>query len=300
MNKENNEKYSIGLSLKISIDQYNYIFDKYNNYIKSIYYSPPLGNKYHSRSSIGKQLENEQNVEKLYKILELAKIKGILCDCVLNCPSLKNDDIVVALEFLKSNIYIDQITCLQQHIDVVDKYFPHIEKIYSFNNNLNINNLEHISKKFKTIVAGKSFLRYPELLSKIYNYGFDLKLLVNNGCSFNCYGCSSGSRKCEQVFYKNLENFDINYLYALQSFYPSELRKLLDTVNFPIESIKISNRTDDYNYLINCLNSYINNDESYCLKDKKDYRLWCRLGHFNDYLNCLDDEKIKLLKKEMS
>ena len=59
------KKFSIGISLAMEYEDYKKIIDDYEYYIYSVYFSPPLGHKFHSRSIIGKQLEDIKNVQKL-------------------------------------------------------------------------------------------------------------------------------------------------------------------------------------------------------------------------------------------
>ena len=292
-------KISIGLSLDMSVEEYLDIFDKYEGYIHSLYFSPPLSGKYHSRQLIEQQFEDPQVVERFYKILELSKAKGILLDCVLNRPSISDADVKRAVEYLKG-IDVDQITCLQKDIDVIHEEFFEKELIYSYNNDLTPEKIETISSKFTSVVVGKYFLRSPKLLKRICDDGFKLKLLVNNGCSFNCKGCQSGTMQCKETFDKNISKHDLNYLYALQSLYPNERLELLSYINLPIESIKISNRTDGYEYLDKCLDSYINMVDPQCFINEKtsNFRLWSRLGWFNSLFDCLDNKEIVKIKQK--
>lgn len=301
MNRKLENKLSIGLSLSLSLEEYKVLFEKYKYYIHDIYFSPPLGDKYHSRGRISKQFMDKKNIEKFYQILELAKENDIKLDCVLNRPMISFEMVAKALEYLK-NFPVDQITCLSRHVDMVNQAFPEIPLIYSFNNDFSIQDLDKVSKKFSTIVVGKSLLRSREQLRMIYESGFHIKLLVNNGCSFNCKGCQSGKNECYRTFMCNLEKYGIQYLYALQSFYPFELDMLLTGIDFPIESIKISNRTDGYDYLERCIESYVELKEpsDYTKEDPVNFRLWARTGNFNGYLEQLDqDEIIKIKTKKL-
>lgn len=292
-----NKKISMGLSLSMSLDEYKMLLEKYGDYLHSIYFSPPIDGKFHSRIEVAEQFKNEENIKKFYKIIELMRNNNILLDCVINRPSISDDDVLSSIDCIKE-LNVDQITCLNRHIDIIDTYFPDKQKIFSYNNDFHINDLKHITDKFSTIVVGKYLLRNPDMLKEIYDKGFNLKLLVNNGCSFNCKGCRNGSRQCKSTFLNNLENNSLNYLFALQSFYPFELYELLSSIEFPIESIKISNRTDGYTYLDRCLESYIYNvdTDNYIKDDIKNYRLWSRLATFYPYFNELDNEEIKKIK----
>lgn len=302
-NKYLKDKISIGLSLEITPEQYQELFKKYQDYLHSLYFSPPLNGKYHSRTKISEQFSNPENIKRFYEILELAKQNGILLDCVLNRPTIRDQDVEQALPFIEQ-IGADQITCLQKHIDIVASTFPTKEKIYSYNNDLTPRDIPNISPKFSTIVVAKSFLRDKTLLKQLAERGFKLKPLVNNGCSYNCGGCQSGNRQCQSTFDRNYQKSGANYLYALQSFYPDELEILLNMMEeeqIPLESVKISNRTDDYEYLDKCLTSYIEQRDpsTYTDEDVFNYRLWSRLGAFNSHLNELDQEQIKAYKKRM-
>ncbi|MBR6949089.1 MAG: hypothetical protein IKH54_02775 [Bacilli bacterium] len=300
MNKKLLNKFSIGLSLDISIEEYKQIIYKYKDYIHSIYFSPPINSKFQSRKSIHEQFENKENVTKFYEILKLFRENNILLDCVLNRPSLSSEDIKENIKVVK-DINPDIITCLKNHIDIVKDSFSNKEIIYSFNNNFEIGDLKNISKKFDTIVLGKYFLRSPKLIKKVYDSGFKIKLLVNNGCSYNCGGCKNGYENCIETFCKNLDYHTVNYLYALQSFYPYELDRLLDKVEVPIDTIKISNRTDGYEYLDKCLNSYINDlTEDIRFKKISDVRLYSRLSCFNKYFDELNSKEINSIKRRIN
>ncbi len=296
------KKFSIGLSLTISIDEYKELLTKYKDYIQSIYFSPPFSDKFHSRLEICEEFSDPQNIKKFYKVLELFKNEDILLDCVLNRPSLDSNTIIENLDSIKS-IHPDQITLLDRHIQLICDEFPTVEKIYSFNNDFTMGKLANISDGFDTIVVGKYFLRNSQLLEKIYNSGFNLKLLVNNGCSYNCRGCQMGWRHCESVFNSNLQKKSPEYLYALLSFYPYELFELLNKLIVPVKSLKISNRTSDYEYLNKCLYAYINYKSEDLYKQNsclEDYRLYARQANFNSFYKYFDDKKIMTLKRRIN
>ena len=299
---ENNEllkkKISIGLSLSMTLYEYKKILIKYKDYIHSLYFSPPINGNYHSRLQIAEQFKNSKNVEHFYEIIELMKENGVKLDLVLNTPRITEEAVIGAFDII-DKLNVEQITCLDRHIDLLFDEFPKKEFIYSYNNDFNMNKLTNISKKFSTIVLGKYFIRNIKYLEAIKSSGFKLKLLINNGCSFNCKGCINGTIECENVFNNNLRCSNINELYALQSFYPNELNKLLNQLSNDDYLIKISNRVDGFNYLDTCLDSYINNISPTELikQNQKNYRLYCRLGWFNEYLDEMNEEEIEKIKK---
>jgi len=297
------DKFSIGLSLDITLNEYQMMIQMYKEYINSIYFSLPLGDKFHSRRNISESFKDKAKIELFYKVLELFMDNDIKLDCVFNTPKLSEEELYYALLYLKNNIDIDQITCLQKDIKIISEMFPNTEKIFSYNNNLKPQNIDSISSLFDTVVLGRQFLRDYKLVRDVYNNGFDIKILVNNGCSFNCGGCHS-NLKCKDVFNNNLKNMSIDELYALQSFYPFELKEFINRVDIPIKYIKISNRTSGYRYIRRCLDSYIYNmDPSvFIMQDSDSYRLWGRQANFNPYLDSLNEdnileEKLKLLER---
>lgn len=298
MEKELIKKFSIGASPFISIEEYKKILKKYKKYIQSLYFSPPYDEKFQSRVELIDAFNDEENRYKIIDILELFKNAGIEIDCVLNRPSLNFDVIMTYMNQIKQ-LNPDQVTCLEKHIDIVKEEFPEAEKIYSFNNDFKIGDLKHISHDFDTIVVGKHFLRNVDHLKKIYDSGFELKLLVNNGCAFNCLGCKSGTKECINTFEKNLKKFSPEYLYAIQSFYPYELHELIENISFPIKSIKISNRTSDYNYLDQCLHSYIYNGtvDVDIIEEYDDFKLYGKQANLYEYMKDFDSKKILSIKR---
>lgn len=303
-NLDNNilkNKLSIGLALNISLDEYKELFSKYGEYIHDIYFSLPLGDSFHSRKQIADDFKDVKNIDKFYKILDLCIKNNIKLDCVLNRPSLTIEDIHKGISAIQQ-IKVDYITCLEDHVNVLKESFSNIPLIYSYNNAFNLKKLNSISKDFSTIVVGQGYIRNISSLKKIIDSGYKLKILLNNGCSYNCGGCKLGTKQCYEVFHNNLNVHNINYLYALQSFFPYEFYELLNMFNFPIETIKISNRTDGYKYLDDCLQSYIYNENprDYIIRNSLNYRLWCRLAHFNPYLNELNYEEIVNIKRKLS
>ena len=300
MEKDLVNKISIGASPLISLGEYKIILKKYKKYIQSLYFSPPYDEKFQSRLELVEAFKNPKNISKILDVLELFKNEGIEIDCVLNRPSLNSDMIMTYVNDIKQ-LNPDQITCLENHIDIVKREFPDAQKIYSFNNDFRISNLKHVSHDFDTIVVGKYFLRNTDYLKEIYASGFGLKLLVNNGCAFNCLGCKTGSKQCVDTFEKNLKKHSPEYLYAMQSFYPYELHSLIDKLDIPIESIKISNRTSDYNYLDRCLHSYIydGNDNFDIIQEYEDFKLFGKQANLYKYMKKFDSEKILSIKRRL-
>lgn len=245
-------KFSVGLSLEMDAQNYYDLFSMYGSYIESIYFSPPLGERYHSRLKIAKQFECAEKIARFYDIIQVIRESGVRLDAVLNTYYLNDDDIKNFLCFCKE-YNIDDITTLEEYAGKID--IPlHGNLIYSYNNGLH--DLERGVKSFSCfdiIVLGTVFLRHPKdinMLSKTKK----VRILLNNGCSPNCLTCRFGSKTCSNTLHHNLCKKSYDRVYAEQSFFPWELRKLfLLLENRDRITFKISNRTSGYQYIVDCL-----------------------------------------------
>lgn len=293
-------KFSFGISLGISIDDYNKIIDKYKEYISSVYFSLPLGTEFHTRNSVVEEYSMTNAQERLFDILDLFKKNGIKLEVVINQYNIPKEKILSAIKYLKQELVVDSICTLDEYVETIRDNFPNQYLVSSFNNDSKI-----IKKDlYNEIVIGRKFLRDINYMRYINNLGLDVKLLLNNGCSFNCGTCRAGGKNCEKVFKQNLSKFNIEEIYALQSFWPYELERLKHKIDFKyIKEFKISNRPCTYKYLDDCLSSYIYNDEKkeeiFLKEDINNYRLWGRLSHFNKYLDKLRIDEIKKIKDEL-
>lgn len=292
-------KFSFGISLNIELDDYKRIINDYKGYINNVYFSLPLGDEFHTRKGVIEEYSQQNSMEKLKDILNLFKENNIGLEAVLNQYGIQKYKIIEALEYVK-NIPIDSMCVLDEYAETVRKYYPSIYLVSSFNN-IKL----HTKKKiYDQVVVGRRFLRDINTIKEIKENGVDVKFLLNNGCSFNCGTCRMGNLQCKECFERNLIKFSAEELYALQSFFPFEIDILQSRLgNYEcIKEFKISNRPCTYEYLNDCLNSYIygkGKEEQYIQKSKMNYRLWGRLGHFNQYLEKMNINMIKKIKKEI-
>ena len=291
------KKFSFGLSLQISIDEYKKIINNYGDFINSVYFSLPLGKAFHTRIKVVEEYEDKKAKKKLFEILKLLKEYDIKLEVVINQYEITEIQLLKAIKYINQNIDFDSICTLDEYLPVLYKNYPNAYLISSFNNlKLSANDIKKTSDKYKQIVVGKNFMRNIDLLKLIKVEGFDSKLLLNNGCSFNCASCRGGAKQCIDVFEKNVEEIGVQKLYAMQSFFPSELHRLLNKIE--VDELKISNRPCSYEYLNNCLDSYINNNESY-IDNIKNYHLWGRLGQFTPFYKDFDYNTIKKIKEDL-
>lgn len=296
------KKFSFGLSLNITIDEYEKILLKYKPYLSSVYFSLPLGKEFHTRIGVVQEYNQKGADKKLLDILNLLKKNDIKLEVVINQYNLNEKLLINALEYLQNYMEIDAICALDEYIEIIRNYYPSIYLVSSFNNlKRNYNDIKNTDKRYNQIVIGKNFMRDAKAIRLIKDNGFDVKLLLNNGCSFNCFSCRKGY-ECKNIFNENLKHCTINELYAIQSFLPCELQYLEDKVGTEkIKEFKLSSRPCTYEYLDNCLGSYLmmNDEYFYINKNIKNFHLWCRLAHFNEFYDQLDLKKIIEIKKEL-
>ena len=297
-------KFSFGISLGINIEDYKKIINDYKYYISSIYFSLPLGTEFHTRDSVVVEYSKKNSEETLINILKLFKNNDIKLEAVVNQYNISEDKILEAIEYLKNNVDVDSICTLDEYAKMIRRCFPKQYLVRSFNNyNITYEQLQS-DNIYNEIVIGRRFLRDIKYINQVRNLGIDIKLLLNNGCSFNCATCRAGKEKCKEVFNKNIQKYSAEELYALQSFWPYELQILEQKIDLDnIKEFKISSRPCTYEYLDNCLNSYIyhnqKKEEKFLMEDLNNYRLWGRLTHFTKYFNDMSINEIKKIKKEI-
>ena len=292
------KKISFGISLEIKLEEYKKIINQFGDFISSVYFSLPLGAAFHTRVRVIKEYEDKEARKKLFEILKLFKNNNIKLEIVINQYGLTSSQLIEAIEFINKNIDFDSICTLDEYLPILYAKYPDAYFISSFNNlKLSSKDIKNTSHRYKQIVVGNNFMRDIELLEKIKMEKFDTKLLLNNGCSFNCGSCRNGAEQCANIFEDNIKKIGVQNFYAIQSFFPSELHRLLEKIE--LNELKISNRPCNFEYLSNCLDSYINNNESYIDKNVNNYHLWWRLGHFGAYYGQFDFKKIKKMKERL-
>jgi hypothetical protein len=244
------KKFNVGLNLDAPLDRLETVFREYSNRITSIYFSPPVGEAFYSRRRLVK--EYEENQDKIPAIVELLKENDIRSEVTFN-TKVTRAEFDTAIRYLnRNNIVPDEFVCLNQYFDALKEAFPNAEFISSY-----CNGTKDVLSGFDSVVLGQSFLRDKEKRKQFLNKGMKLILLLNNGCSFQCNPARCDSKTCPVLYSASLKKYDSNYIYALQSFFPEELRELMDEdENSAGYRYKISNRTLGLDYTINVLNAY--------------------------------------------
>lgn len=242
-NKYLYKKINLGVSLYMEVEDYEYIFSKYEKYIRSIFFSLPFYGKnkaqFTNRTDICKQLEDKQNVEKLYKIIKLAEKYRFKKDAVINGMGLTDEDVFQSFGLLK-RLEPDEITIMDEHKHLYRRAFKNIPLIYSFNNK---RLYDFSDETYSMYCFGKDFLWDESKRQRIYSSGKMLMLLLDNGCNPYCPGCFfKGSNLCENYYFKRRNEVTLEELLAEQLFLPEDLQILCN--NFDISKIvfKMSTR----------------------------------------------------------
>lgn len=276
------KKFNVGLTLKTTLRAAERFFSQYGKYINEVYFSMPLGDRFHTRKAIRSQLSKKSSVKKFWRLLSVIKRCGIKLEMVLNTNTLTDEDIVESRRLLDEHgIDLDSVCCMDMYYDSVKRVFPDKPLICSYNNVFHSQkDIERISNAYDSYVLGGALIRDEGAFRHVKQEKHaKVVLLLNNGCSFNCSGCCA-AQNCKPVFLKNLQKHSLDYLYALQSVFPAELYDgsiCLDNVDY----FKISNRSSGLKYLKKCLDSYMTNRvRKYIRFNFYNYALWGRMGQF--------------------
>lgn len=275
MDERLKKKFSIGLNLNENEKDIIQFFSDYRQWLSSLYFSLPLGEGFYSRNELASEYEVEGAEEKLFRIIDSLKKYDIRSEVAINIYGLSTDDVNRAITYMRCmNLYPDEIVCLDEYGKQLAEAFPESELKYSFNNP------RLPSVHFDTMVVGKAYIRNMVARHKIIEGGQNLVLLLNNGCSFDCHYPCGDSKFCGVILDKNLRSHDLNYMYALQSFFPSELIRLLDEDEYSSQyRFKLSNRPLGIEFSRRVLNSYcglVNKSEiDFISEDKCNYGLYC-------------------------
>ena len=306
MKKEYNEqfrkKFLVGLTLNTTAKEFDKFLEEYAYYIEQVYFSMPLGDKFHSRIVVQKNFSKKENVELFWELLEISKKHGVKLDMVLNTVDLTSEDVDSAFKALADhNITLDVVTNIDEYYDYLTPHLNGQKIICSYNNAIrSIADIEKLKHTYDSYVFGNSLMRNL----KVHKYVCEtLKskvcLLINNGCSFNCAWCGHSTTTCQETYQRNRKKHSVEYLYAHQSMFPEELRNNTIRMEY-IDTIKISNRSSGLRYLKNCLDSYINNElKRYIIFNRKNFALWCKLAWFTPHYLFISFKKIMEEKEKI-
>lgn len=303
MNEKYIKKFSVGLNLNEKIEALELFFEEFAPYLSSVYFSVPLGNRYYSREILAKEYTDEN---KFLQAVELIKKYEIRTELTVNTYNLRTEDLEkIRLYLDMHNIVPDEIVCLSNYAEYFATFFPNTEIKYSFNNAQTVQGIDKEELKFfNTVVVGKEYLRSENKRHDLIKKGKNVVLLLNNGCSFECrMGCGT-TAYCNAILRNNLKKGDINYYYALQSFFPEELENLMCTDHYGnTYRFKISNRPLGLDYTKKVLNAYMTWNHQRTIQeinsDHGIYEYFCTMGVLLKMSNSLDIKEINRLKLKL-
>jgi hypothetical protein len=292
-------KFSIGLSALISDKDLEGILFRFHDVIHDVYDSPPYGVGYQSRDLMS-PFDGSGAIERLQRQLKIVKNFGIKFKLALN--SKYDEATSQVLQRVCEDFGVpDIVVALHSYIEDVRRFLPSTPIHYSYNNNSvrKSSNIDSIPSSISTVVVGNNGIRSRKLWRRLREKGFQVELLLNNGCSFGCGGCGNLSFDCKKYFDTNLQKFGAEYLYTQQSILPSEFYQYY--VDEPLISyFKISSRPASAQQFHDSLESYKTGDEQRYLKtDQGNYFLWGRLAHFVPHYGEFSLRRILPYKKEI-
>ena len=298
--KNAEKRFSVGLALESDTAEYEKLFKNYGKYIDNLYFSPPLGQQFHGRTKIAEQLKQPMYIERFWRILHMAQDFGIGLEVVYNTHLLHENDFVNAAEaFSKKRIKLSKICVQDAYYDLIHSLYPDTELVHSVNCMPDEKDkILHCAGAYSEYVIGRQYTRDTDLFRNISQTGSRCVLLLNNGCSHFCGGCST-PQHCQQAFEKTRteRHMTEEQIYALQSIMPFELHEgLIDLTD--ISLLKLSTRNADVNYISYCLDSYINGVDRELLEKSTDYYLlWSRIIWLTKYFKDFDYDRIYACKK---
>lgn len=295
------KKFSIGLAMDTTFEEFNEFLEKYSFFIDNIYVSPPLGDQFHGRQHIRDQFHVPEKIALFWKLAELIQRYQISLEVVFNTEILTIEDFQRTKDiFREKEIEINKIAVFDKYLDDVKKIFPKATIVKTVNEMPNTYmEFEALSDTYDEIVVGRHLIRDKKVLDIIGNQLHAVSvLLLNNGCSFHCGGCRNMAH-CENTYLNDQEKWSPEYLYAQQSILPFELHeRYLDLSKIGL--FKLSTRNADTDFTARCMESYIKNNAEELIREKSfNYLLWARLKWHIEHFDEFDYKTIVEMKRKM-
>ena len=228
-------------------------------------------------------------------------LHGIKLEVLFNTHELVEEDIERGYDLLlQKNIQVDKVGLVDEHYNTIKWLFPEKTYVYSFNNFPDTpDDYFKPAHHYDEYVIGRKFLRNKALIDRIHEQpSAKTILLVNNGCSHFCKGCSVQGYCCS-VHQKAREKYSQDELYAIQSFMPFELGEG-KTDPRDVDFMKINSRNASIAYLRKCIHSYIfGNERKLVEDDPRSFGLWAHLTWFVKDYSALDFDRIVQYKQKI-
>lgn len=292
------KRFSVGLALDTTLAEFDTFLAVYHSYIDNFYFSLPLGDKFHARTRVVDQMRCPEIVVQFWEMLRMIRSYGIRLELVLNNGNVCPEDVIQSAQLLREHeIDIELVGITDDIYREVRQAFPTQELVYSFKNRTNTRKeFATVKHRYEAIVLGRQNVRNTQMFSYIRReVGAKVVLLINNGCSHICGGCTT-LNNCHRAYYRARFHHDPEYLYALQSVLPYEIHSgLLDVSD--VDLFKISSRNASVKYLSDCLDSYIFcREDDYIGIDPGNYVLWARLAWHGEFYDRFSLSRIREYK----
>lgn len=298
MNLKNKKKFSIGLPMDASVSEFESFLLEYSDMLSSVYFSIPLGRKFYSRTELENEYKTPGAEDKLLTFLHLLHKYNIRTELTVNTFKLSELDLKRVVRYIyEYNIEINEIVCLKEYGLFLRRWFPDVELKYSFNNTSS-----DVPSCFDTVVFGKNYLRDINARHHWIDCGKGFVLLLNNGCSFSCHYECGDSKFCGAILNQDLKMKTLNYLYAIQSFFPWELEQLCENDPYADKyRFKISNRPLGMQFTKNVIQYYAYGvDVSVLISQSTDnYGYFCVMQQLFAHRNEFNYEEIMNIKKNL-
>ena len=159
------KRFSVGLALDTTLDEFNELLDQYAWAIENIYFSLPMGDKFHARTRVVNQMRNPEIVELFWKILKCIRSHGVKLELVLNNGLVSTGDVREAAQLLSNHeIHVDLVGITDDIYDDVKLNFPTQEIVYSFKNHTHSKAaFASLVNCYDEIVVGRQNIRNTEL-----------------------------------------------------------------------------------------------------------------------------------------
>ena len=279
---------SIGLPAALEFEEFRSVVSEFEEYLYGLYFSPPLPiAAMHTRLVLTSLYAREGAERDALRCIDFARSRGLRLELAINAT----DDARTAQAALDyafdRGIEPEEIVALESFGELARARFPDARLVYSYNNCVrSVEAIEAIPDSFDDVVLGGACIRHRAFVDRLRERGFGTRLLVNNGCSFDCGWCRE-SVLCAPTFEANLAREGVARLYALQSILPEELADRYEAS--PPDLIKLSTRPSDRSTFRGMIASYVEGGaSSWISRDAEAWRFWCRLSHFIPYFGELE------------
>jgi len=287
---------SIGLPAALEFEEFRSVITEFEDYLYGLYFSPPLPiAAMHTRLVLTSLYAREGAERDALRCIDFARSRGLRLELAINATDDERTALAALDYAIDRGIEPEEIVALESFGELARERFPDARLVYSYNNCVrDADAIEAIPDSFDDVVLGGACIRQRAFLDRLRERGFGTRLLLNNGCSFNCGWCRESAR-CAPTFEFNLASEGVTRLYALQSILPEELAERYE--ESPPDLVKLSTRPSDLSTFRGMIASYVEGRASPWIdRDPEAWRLWCRLSHFMPHFSDLELDAIAVIK----